>query len=104
MNSPTATKNERSTKPKWVGVPIRALLVTFLFTLLSFALALLLSILGTIVYSQVKGIAPNLTFAYRHIAFPFAITAGAVVLLISLGFEIRNYRQRKTLAGIERAS
>jgi branched-subunit amino acid ABC-type transport system permease component len=97
-------EDERMAKPRWVGVPVRALLVTFLFTVLSFALALLLSILGTIVYSQMKGIAPNLTFAYRHIAFPIAITAGAIVLLLSLGMEIRNYRQRKTLAGIERAS
>ena len=31
-------------------------------------------------YSQVRHVAPNLTFAYRHIAFPCAITAGAIVL------------------------
>ena len=83
---------------------MRAFAMTFLFTLLSFAVALLLSILGTMVYSQVKHVAPNLTFAYRQIAFPFAITVGVIVLLLSLGMEIRNYRQRKTLEGIERAS
>jgi len=55
--------------------------MTFLFTLLSFAVALLLSIMGTLVYSQVKHVAPNLAFAYRHIAFPFAIAVGAIVLL-----------------------
>ena len=88
----------------WIGIPARAMAMTFLFTLLSFAVALLLSILGTVVYSQVKHVAPNLTFAYRHIAFPFAITVGAIVLVLSLGMEIRNYRQRKTLEGIERAS
>ena len=90
--------------PRWIGIPARAFAMTFLFTLLSFAIALLLSILGTVVYSQVKHVAPNLTFAYRHIAFPIAITAGAIVLVLSLGMEIRNYRQRKTLAGIERVS
>jgi predicted membrane protein len=89
---------------RWIGVPVRAFAMTFLFTLLAFAVALLLSILGTMVYSQVKHVAPNLTFAYRHIAFPFAITVGAIVLVLSLGMEIRNYRQRKTLEGIERAS
>jgi hypothetical protein len=89
---------------RWIGIPVRAFAMTFLFTLLSFAVALLLSILGTMVYSQVKHVAPNLTFAYRHIAFPFAITVGAIVLVLSLGMEIRNYRQRKTLEGIERAS
>jgi len=83
---------------------VRAFAMTFLFTLLSFAVALLLSIMGTVVYSQVKHVAPNLTFAYRHIALPCAITVGAIVLVLSLVMEIRNYRQRKTLEGIERVS
>jgi branched-subunit amino acid ABC-type transport system permease component len=83
---------------------VRAFAVTFLFTVLTFAVALLLAILGTVVYSQLKHVAPNMTFAYRHIAFPCAIAAGAMVLVLSLGMEIRNYRQRKTLDRIERAS
>jgi TRAP-type C4-dicarboxylate transport system permease small subunit len=91
-------------RPRWIGIPFRVFAVTFLLTLLSFAIALLLSILGTIVYSQAKHVAPNLPFAYRHIAFPFAITVGTIVLVLSLVMEIRNYRQRRTLAGIERAS
>lgn len=91
-------------EPRWIGIPARVFAMTFVFTLLSFAVALLLSILGTIVYAQVRHVAPNLTFAYRHIAFPFAITAGTIVLVLSLAMEIRNYRQRKTLQGIERVS
>jgi len=90
--------------PRWIGIPARVLAMTFLLTLLSFAVALLLSIAGTMLYSRVKHVAPNLTFGYRHIAFPFAITVGAIVLVLSLAMEIRNYRQRKTLAGIERVS
>src|SRR5450755_4185090 len=90
-------------EPRWIGIPARVFAMTFVFTLLSFAVALLLSILGTIVYSQVRHVAPNLAFAYRHIAFPFAITAGTIVLVLSLAMEIRNYRQRKTLEAIERA-
>jgi hypothetical protein len=89
-------------RPAWIGIPVRALAVTFLLTVLSFAVALLLSILGTIVYSQVEHVAPNLPFAYRHIAFPFALTAGAIVLVIMLVVEIRSYRQRRALAAIER--
>jgi uncharacterized membrane protein YbhN (UPF0104 family) len=77
--------------------------MTALLTLLAFAVSLLLSILGTVVYSQVKHVAPNMPFAYRYIAFPFAITVGAIVLALSLAMEIRHYRQRKTLASIERA-
>jgi hypothetical protein len=90
--------------PRWTGIPVRVFAMTFLLTLLSFAVALLLSIMGTVVYAQVKHVAPNLTFAYRHIAFPFAVTVGAIVLVLSLPMEIRNYRQRKTLDGIERVS
>jgi hypothetical protein len=90
--------------PRWIGIPARVFAMTFLLTALSFAVALLVSILGTVVYSQVKHVAPNLKFAYRHIAFPFAITVGAIVLVLLLLMEIRNYRQRKTLAGIERVS
>ena len=90
--------------PRWIGIPVRVFAMTFLFTLLSFAVALLLSIMGTVVYSQVKHVAPNLAFAYRYIAFPCAVTVGAIVLVLSLGMEIRNYRQRKALEEIERAS
>src|SRR5271169_1866816 len=93
-----------SNGPRWIGIPARVFAMTFLFTLLAFAVALLLSIMGSVVYSQVKHVAPNLTFAYRHIAFPCAITAGAIVLVLSLVMEVRNYRQRKTLEGIERVS
>lgn len=83
---------------------MRAFALTFLFTLLSFAVALLLSILGTIVYSQIEHVAPNLTFAYRHIAFPFAICVGSVVLIVMLIVEFRNYRQHRALSAIERAN
>jgi len=89
---------------RWIGIPVRVVAMTFLLTLLSFAVALLLSILGTVVYSQVKHVAPNLTFAYRHVAFPFAIAAGSIVLIISLGMEIRTYRRGKVLERIEGAS
>lgn len=93
-----------SDAPRWIGIPVRVFAMTFLLTLLSFAVALLLSIMGTVVYAQIKHVAPNLTFAYRHLAFPFAITVGAIVFLLSLGMEIRNYRQHKEPAGIGRAS
>ncbi|SRR6266536_4481494 len=95
--------SSKSARPRWIGIPFRVLAVTLLLTLLSFAVALLLSILGTMVYARVGHVAANLPFAYRHIAFPFAITVGAIVLVLSLIMEIRNYRQRRALAGIERA-
>ncbi len=84
-------------RPRWITIPFRVLLMTFLTTLLAFAIALLLSILGTVIYSQMRHVAPNMPFAYRHIAFPFAITVGAIVLVLSLVMEIRHYRKRKQL-------
>ena len=88
--------------PRWMGVAGRVFAFTFLLTLLSFAVALLVSILGTIVHAQVKHVAPNLMFAYKRIAFPIALSAGAVALVVTLVVEIRNYRQGKVLAAIER--
>jgi hypothetical protein len=86
------------------GILARVFLMTFFLTLLTFAVTLLLSILGTLVYAQVKHVAANFGYAYRWIAFPCAITAGAIVLVLSLIMEIQNYRQRKILEGIERVS
>ena len=97
-------RQEVLSMPLWITIPFRVGALTFLFTLLSFAVSLLLSILGSILYSVAKHVSPDLPFAYRHIAFPVAITVGAIVFVVSLTLEIRRYRQNRALAGIERAS
>ena len=51
-----------SRSPRWYGIPVRVLLVTFLLALLSFAVSLLLAIVG-IVVSRLRGIRPNMTIA-----------------------------------------
>ena len=94
----------QSKRPRWIGIPVRVGAVTILMTLLALAVALLVSILGAIVYAQVKHVPPNLPFAYRHVAFPFAVGVGGVVFVMSVVMEVKNYRQRRALAGIERAS
>ena len=91
-------------KPRWYMIPLRALLVTFILTLISFAVSLLLGILGTVIGARLRGIHPNLTFAYRSIALPAAVAVGVIVLISSLTMEIRHYRQSRALASIERAS
>lgn len=91
-------------RPRWMGPGARILLFTFLSTLLSFAVALLLSILGTVIYSQIQHVPPNLVFAYKHVAFPVAVLVGAAALIVTLMVEIRNYRQGKVLAAIERTA
>jgi uncharacterized BrkB/YihY/UPF0761 family membrane protein len=89
---------------RWIGVGVRVVMLTFLSTLLSFAVALLLSIIGTLVYARVEHASPNLMFAYKHIAFPVAVSAGAVALIVTLAMEVRNYRRTKVLAAIEHSA
>ena len=90
--------------PRWYAIPVRVLLVTFIGTLISFAVSLLLGILGTVVVSSRRGVHPNMTVAYRLIALPAAVVAGSIIFVLALAMEIRHYRQSKTLAAIERIS
>ncbi len=78
---------------RWFLVPLRVLLVTFLLALLSFAVCLFLGILGLVITAAVRGVHPNMTVAYREIAFPAAILAGAGALVAVVVLEIRHYRQ-----------
>jgi len=90
--------------PRWYVIPLRVLLVTFLLTLLAFAVGLLLGILGIVISARLRGLHPNMTLAYRHIALPIALVAGALTLIATAILEIRNYRQERTLTQIARAS
>lgn len=90
--------------PRWYAIPVRVLLVTFIGTLISFAVSLLLGIIGTVVVSARRGVHPNMTLAYRHIALPVAVVAGSIIFVLALAMEIRHYRQMKTLAAIARMS
>ena len=91
-------------KPRWHLIPVRVLLVTFLLTLLCFAVSLLLGILGVVVAARLRGLHPNMSIAYRYIALPTAAAGGAFALISTSVMEIRRYRQTKALAEIERIS
>lgn len=91
-------------RPRWYLIPLRVLLVTFLITLLSFAVSLLLGILGLTIWARLRGISPNMVTAYRHIALPVAAAVAAIVLISASVMEIRRYRQTEALAEIERIS
>ncbi len=93
-----------SRPPRWYAIPVRVLLVTFIGTLISFAVSLLLGILGTVIISALRHVNPNMTVAYRVIALPVALVAGSIIFVLALAMEIRHYRQSKTLAAIERVS
>jgi uncharacterized BrkB/YihY/UPF0761 family membrane protein len=90
--------------PRLYAIPVRVLLVTFIGTLISFAVSLLLGIVGAVVISALHHANPNMTVAYRLIALPSAVVAGSIIFTLALTTEIRHYRQTKTLAAIERAS
>ena len=91
-------------RPRWYLIPSRVLVVTFLFTALSFAVSLLLGIVGILVGAWLRGVPPNLAIAYRHIAAPAAAAVAAIVLVTTASMEIRHYRQMKVLASIERST
>jgi hypothetical protein len=80
---------------RWLLVPLRVLLVSFLLALLSFAVCLLLGILGLVIAAGVRGVHPNMTIAYREIAFPAAVVAGGAALVAAVVLEIRHCRQPK---------
>jgi hypothetical protein len=90
--------------PRWYAIPVRVLLVTFIGTLIAFAVSLLLGIVGTVAVSALRHINPNMTVAYRDIALPAAVVAGSIIFVLVLTMEIRHYRQSKALAAIERVS
>lgn len=90
--------------PRWYAIPMRVLLVTFIGTLISFAVSLLLGILGIVALSALRHVQPDMTAAYRLIALPTAVVAGSIIFVLALAMEIRHYRQSKTLAAIERMS
>ena len=96
------TREKSSRPPRWYGVPVRILLLTFIGTLLSFSLILLFSIFGTVIISAMHGVHPDMRVAYRHIALPLGLVAGGIILVVAIAMEVRHYHQTKTLRAIER--
>lgn len=92
------TQSRTPRPPRWYAIPVRVLLVTFIGTLIAFAISLLLGIFVTVLVSSLRHVHPNMTEAYRHIALPSALVAGGIIFVLALMMEIRHYRQSKALA------
>lgn len=90
--------------PRWYTIPVRVALMTFIGTLLLFAISLLLGIIGTVAVAALHNTHPDMRIAYRQIAVPVAVVGGAIVCVVSFIVEIRHYRQSKALLGIARIS
>ncbi len=86
--------------PRWYLIPVRILLVTFLVTLLSFAVSLFLGLLGVMLAAKLRGSHAEMAVAYRDIAFPVAALVATIVIVSSAVMEIRHYRQSKALVRI----
>jgi hypothetical protein len=93
-----------SYSPRWYGVPVRIFLLTFIATLLCFAVTLLLSLIGTIAVAAIRGVHPDMRVAYRHFAVPIAAVEGAIIFICATVLEIRHYHRARTLSAIERVS
>ena len=94
----------RPTPIRWFLAPLRVLLVTFLLALLSFAVCLLLGIVGLVITAAMRGTQPNLTIAYREIALPAAVLAGVAALVVAIVMEIRHHRLNVGASALARAA
>jgi len=63
--------------------------VTFIGTLLCFAVGLLLAILGVAIVSALRGVHPDMRIAYRLVALPMALVAGSIVFVHNLAVAAR---------------
>jgi uncharacterized BrkB/YihY/UPF0761 family membrane protein len=90
--------------PRWYAIPVRVLLVSFIGTLLSFAVSLMLGIIGIAIIAALHHAHPDMALAYRRIGLPGALIGGGMFFGVGLNLEIRHYRESKTLAAIERMS
>ena len=93
-----------SRPPRWYGVLLRILLLTFLGTLLCFAVTLLISLIGTVAVAAIRGVHPDMRIAYRHFAVPIAAIEGVIIFVCVTVMEVRHYHRARTLSAIERAN
>jgi hypothetical protein len=80
---------------RWLFIPLRVLLVAFLLSLLAFAVCLFLGIVGLVIGAGVRGFHPNMTIAYRQVALPAAVLAGAAALVAAIVIEVRHGRRQR---------
>ena len=84
-----------SRRSSWFWIPLRVLLLSFLLALLSFAVCLLLAIIGLMIRGALFGGHPDMTIAYSQVALPAAIVGGAIALVAAIALEVRHYRRAR---------
>jgi hypothetical protein len=74
-------------------IAVRVVLITFVFTLLAFAVGLLCGIGASVLYGVIRHIHPDMTWAYKFVAAPFAAISLVVTFFVMLINEIRRARR-----------
>ena len=90
----TAVHKQRSKASIVFTSTLRVLVTTLLFTAAGMGAGLFFGIVVTIVYGMIKGGNIDMTYAYKHVAIPVAITLGAAAFAGALLLEVRSRRRR----------
>ena len=72
---------------------MRVILLTCVFTLLAFAVGLFCGIGASVLYGLIRHVHPDMTWAYRFVAAPFAAISLVVTFFVMLINEIRRARR-----------
>jgi hypothetical protein len=72
----------------------RVLFTTLLFTAGGMGLGLFLGIIGMTVYALLHGGKVDMAQAYRHVAFPIALSLGALAFCGAIYLEVRSHRTK----------
>jgi uncharacterized membrane protein YvlD (DUF360 family) len=75
------------------GIVVRVVLITFAFTLLSFAIGLFCGIISSVLYGAIRHIHPDMTWAYKFVAAPLGALGLIVTFFAMLITEIRRARR-----------
>jgi uncharacterized membrane protein YvlD (DUF360 family) len=74
-------------------IAVRVVLITFVFTLLAFAIGLFCGIVASVAYGTIEHIHPDMSWAYKFVAAPFGAVGLVVTFLVMLISEIRRARR-----------
>jgi membrane protein YdbS with pleckstrin-like domain len=85
-------------RPSVLAIAPRVLVITFAVSALSFALLLLLGIVGTALWYAVRGQPLVMTHAYRSFAIPAVKVVAAVTFIGAVILEIRHYLRARSEA------
>jgi hypothetical protein len=81
---------------KLAGSIFRVAIITFLATVISFAVSLFLAIVTILLVNMIRGGGVNMAHAYRHFAFPIAMVVMVISFITALRLEVIEARRQRT--------